>query len=177
MIDHVTTRLPDLAVAQAFYTLALELLDGPPATEGDGFVEWNDFSIAEATTDRPATRHLHIGLQASDRSQVDRWWRGMRDAGYADLWRPRPTPRIWPTYYGAFVADPAGDSIEAVYQQPRSTDGRTLDHLWLRTRNLEAATLFYEAIAPTVHHHVTRRPGLSSCWVRRGLTATSLPMP
>jgi catechol 2,3-dioxygenase-like lactoylglutathione lyase family enzyme len=38
VIDHVTIRLPDLAVAQAFYTLALELLDGPPATEGDGLV-------------------------------------------------------------------------------------------------------------------------------------------
>jgi catechol 2,3-dioxygenase-like lactoylglutathione lyase family enzyme len=85
----------------------------------------------------------------------------MRDAGYADLGGPGPRPEYSPTYYGAFVADSAGNSIEAVHHQPRSTDGRTLDHLWLRTRNLEAATLFYEAIAPTVHHHVTRRPGLS----------------
>ena len=154
MIDHLTIRVPDLVVAHTFYTRSFELVGGPTATEGDGF-EWDDFSITGATTDSPATRRLHVGFQASDRSQVDRWWQAMRDAGYANLGSPGPRPEYSPTYYGAFVADPAGNSIEAVHHRARS-GGRTVDHVWLRTGNLEAATLFYEAVAPTVGYRVTR---------------------
>ena len=155
VIDHVTIRLPDLGAARAFYTLALDLVDGPPPTEGEGFVEWNDFSISEATRDRPTTHRLHIGFQASDRVQVDRWWQSMRDAGYADLGAPGPRPEYSPSYYGAFIADPVGNSIEAVHHDAVA-GSRTIDHLWFRTRNLEAITVFYETVGPIVGYRITR---------------------
>ena len=155
MIDHVTIRLPDLVAARAFYTLALDLVDAPRPTEGDGFVEWNDFSISEATRDRPTTHRLRIGFQASDRVQVDRWWQSLRDAGYADLGAPGPRPEYSPSSYGAFIADPVGNSIEAVHHDA-VTGSRTIDHLWFRTRNLEAITVFYETVSPIVGYRITR---------------------
>ena len=158
VIDHVGIRLPDLVAARAFYDLALRHVDGPTPTEAGGFREWNDFSIGEATPDRPVTRRLHIGFGAGERSQVDHWWQAMREAGYASLGSPGPRPEYSPTYYGAFIADPVGNSIEAVHGgNPPRTDGTTIDHLWLRVRDLAASSLFYETIAPTVGYEVTRR--------------------
>lgn len=155
VIDHVTIRLPDLVAARAFYALALELVDGPTPTEAEGLIEWNDFSISEATRDRPTTRRLHIGFQAADRVQVDRWWHSLRDAGYADLGVPGPRPEYSASYYGAFIADPVGNSVEAVHHDA-VTGGRTIDHLWFRTPHLEAITVFYETVAPIVGYRVTR---------------------
>jgi catechol 2,3-dioxygenase-like lactoylglutathione lyase family enzyme len=158
MIDHVGICVADREAATAFYRLALQLLDGPDPLDSPDYVEWEDFAIAQATHERPLTRRLHIGFQAHDRAQVDRWWRAMRDAGHPDLGPPGPRPQYTPTYYGAFIADPAGNSIEAVHKQPPRTDGTTIDHLWLRVSDLGVSTRFYETIAPSVGYQVRTRP-------------------
>jgi catechol 2,3-dioxygenase-like lactoylglutathione lyase family enzyme len=47
VIDHVTIRVPDLDEGRRFYLRALELIDySKPSSDGEGFVEWDDFSIA-----------------------------------------------------------------------------------------------------------------------------------
>ena len=75
MIDHVTIRVPDLAQAQAFYGRGLELLGFCGLrTDFDDFSEWNDFSVAAASADRPPTRRLHIAFQAASPDQVNAWW-------------------------------------------------------------------------------------------------------
>jgi catechol 2,3-dioxygenase-like lactoylglutathione lyase family enzyme len=160
VIDHVTIRVPDLEASRRFYARALELLDVPAPTKGGGF-EWNDFSIAQATDERPATRRLHVAFQAASREQVDAWWRAMTEAGYPDDGGPGPRPEYSPDYYGAFVVDPAGNSAEAVHNGPRRSHG-VLDHLWVRVRNLDDSTRFYETIAPTVGHQTTRHPRRSA---------------
>ena len=176
MIDHVTIRVPDLVAARAFYTLALELVERSPTFESDAFVEWNDFSIAQATPDRPATRRLHIGFQATDRSQVDRWWQAMREAGYPDLGPPGPRPEYTAGYYGAFIADPAGNSIEAVHHKPRRTDGTSIDHLWLRVRSLEAASRFYQTVAHIVGYQVrSRRPDRTTIFKDEDASVSLVP--
>ena len=127
-------------------------------TVGGGFVEWDDFAIGEATEERPVTRRLHIGFYAPSPEAVDAWWRELTDAGYASDGAPGPRPAYGPDYYGAFVLDPAGNSIEAVNNGPRRQPG-VIDHLWLRTRSLEDATRFYEAVCPAVDHTVERYDG------------------
>src|SRR5690606_23375662 len=47
---------------------------------------------------------------------------------------------------------------EAVNNGPRRHPG-VIDHLWLRTRDLEAATRFYKTVCPTVAHTVERHHG------------------
>jgi catechol 2,3-dioxygenase-like lactoylglutathione lyase family enzyme len=159
MIDHLTIRVPELEESRRFYSRALELLDFPgPPTEGQGFLEWNDFSIAQATAERPATRRLHIGFHAISRDKVDAWWQAMTRAGYPDDGPPGLRPQYSPNYYGAFVIDPAGNSAEAVHYGPPRHEG-VIDHLWLRVRDLEASTRFYETVAATVGEQIRKRPG------------------
>jgi catechol 2,3-dioxygenase-like lactoylglutathione lyase family enzyme len=162
VIDHVTIRVPELEASRHFYARALALLDFPaPPTEGEGFVEWHDFSIAQASDERPATRGLHVAFQATSRAKVDEWWRAMTEAGYPDDGAPGPRPEYSPRYYGAFIVDPAGNSVEAVHKGPRRHGG-VLDHLWVRVRNLDDSTRFYDAVAPTVGYQAKRLRGEST---------------
>lgn len=159
MIDHVTLRVEDLDAAGSFYDLALALLDfeGTPFAAAD-FREWDELSIARASAERPATRGLHVGLAARSPEQVDAWWRTLTDAGYPSDGEPGTRPEYGPAYYGAFVLDPAGNSVEAVHDPPGRLPS-AIDHLWLRVRDLDASTRFYETLAPLVDHRVRRLPG------------------
>jgi catechol 2,3-dioxygenase-like lactoylglutathione lyase family enzyme len=158
VIDHVTIRVPDLDAARAFYGRTFELLNGPEPVEGGGFVEWNDFSITQETPDRPITRGLHIGFRADSAREVDDWWHAMIELGHSSDGEPGPRPAYGPDYYGGFILDPAGNSVEAVNNGPRRQAG-VIDHLWLRTRDLEAASRFFETVCPTVAHTVERYEG------------------
>ncbi|HVU77646.1 MAG TPA: VOC family protein, partial [Gaiellaceae bacterium] len=141
MFDHVTIRVSDLAASRAFYDEAL----GLPTHDG-GYVEWGDFSIAADGV--PVTRRLHVAFGVEDRDAVDAWWNRLTEAGYRSDGEPGPRPQYSPSYYGAFVLDPDGNSIEAVHHE-RTRPGK-LQHLWFRTRDLAAARRFYETIAPVV---------------------------
>jgi catechol 2,3-dioxygenase-like lactoylglutathione lyase family enzyme len=159
VIDHVGITLPSLDEGRRFYGQALSLLGfvGEPA-EGGWFVEWTDFAIAGETSSRPATRRLHIGFAAESPQAVDAWWEALTAAGHASDGAPGPRPAYGPDYYGAFVLDPAGNSVEAVHNGPRRQPG-VIDHLWLRTADLEAASRFYDAVCPAVAHTVERYEG------------------
>ena len=74
----------------------------------------------------------------------------MTSAGYPDDGAPGPRPQYSPSYYGAFVRDPDGNSVEAVHHdEPRGGENR-LDHLWIRVRDLDMSRRFYETVAPVV---------------------------
>jgi catechol 2,3-dioxygenase-like lactoylglutathione lyase family enzyme len=150
VFDHVTIRVSNLEEARRFYDLAMSALGfGEPETDGH-FFEWWDFSISALREDRPLTRNLHLALVASTRNDVDEWWRAMTDAGYEDDGLPGPRPQYHPNYYGAFVLDPDGNSVEAVYHGRRRTGQNHIDHLWIRVADLEASKRFYQVIAPMV---------------------------
>jgi len=74
----------------------------------------------------------------------------MTAAGYPDDGAPGPRPQYSPTYYGAFVRDPDGNSLEAVHRAEPREGENVLDHLWIRVRDLAESRLFYETVAPTV---------------------------
>jgi catechol 2,3-dioxygenase-like lactoylglutathione lyase family enzyme len=147
----------------AFYELALERLGYGPPERGDVYVEWEDLSLGAASEDRPATRGLHLGLLArSSRAEVDGWWEAMTAAGYPDDGAPGPRPQYTPAYYGAFVRDPDGNSVEAVHHgSPRRAENR-IDHLWIRVRDLDASRRFFETVAPSVGLHL--QGGDSGCF-------------
>lgn len=150
MFDHVTIRVSDADSSRRFYELAMSTLGfGEPYIGGDGF-EWNDFSISQASGDRPLTRNLHLAFVTEAREAVDDWWRVMTGAGYEDDGPPGLRPVYRDDYYGGFVRDPDGNSVEAVYHgSPREGD-EVIDHLWIRVADLAATKRFYETIAPVV---------------------------
>jgi catechol 2,3-dioxygenase-like lactoylglutathione lyase family enzyme len=149
MFDHVTIRVSDLAASRAFYAL---VFPASPSGEVAEFVEWGDFSIAQADGENPVTRNLHAGFRARSREEVDAWWRALVDAGYPSDGEPGPRPQYGPDYYGGFVLDPDGNSVEAVHDEPLRTD--PIDHLWIRVRDVAASRRFYETAAGVVGFEV-----------------------
>jgi catechol 2,3-dioxygenase-like lactoylglutathione lyase family enzyme len=150
MFDHVTIGVSDLEASRCFYELAIETLGFPEPTTGRHFFEWHDFSISQVRQQRPLTRNLHVAFVARSREEVDEWWETMTRAGYRDDGQPGPRPQYSADYYGGFVLDPDGNSVEAVHGGwPRGGENR-IDHLWVRVRDLAAQRAFYETIAPVL---------------------------
>ncbi len=170
MFDHVTIRVSDFGASRRFYTEAL----GLPTHDGE-YVEWGEFGI---TPGDDASRRLHVGFGVEDRDAVDAWWNRMTEAGYESDGEPGPRPEYTETYYGAFVLDPDGNSIEAVHHH-RSRTG-AIDHIWMRTTDVAAVKRFYEAVGPAVgielvrdaDDHVRFSDGVGSFTFVRGDTPT-----
>jgi catechol 2,3-dioxygenase-like lactoylglutathione lyase family enzyme len=146
VFDHVTIRVSDREAAERFYTTVLRGIGSEPTHTGDHFVDWGDFSLTQATEDRPTTKRLHIGFVAPTPEHVDAFWRAGTDAGYEDDGAPGPRPQYRRDYYSAFLLDPDGNSIEAVHHGGMRGGG--IDHLWMRVANVAASRRFYERVAP-----------------------------
>jgi catechol 2,3-dioxygenase-like lactoylglutathione lyase family enzyme len=147
VFDHVTIRVADRQASERFYAAVLRAVGIAQTYSGGGFAEWDDFSLAPADPEHPVTRRLHAGFAAPSRDAVDAFWRAGRDAGARDGGAPGPRPRYRDDYYGGFLLDPDGNSVEAVHHA-LTPERRGIDHLWLRVADLGAARPFYETIAP-----------------------------
>jgi catechol 2,3-dioxygenase-like lactoylglutathione lyase family enzyme len=149
VFDHVEIHVADLAASRTFYVEAL----GLPTHDGE-LVEWGDFGIVAVDDEHPLTRNLHIAFGVASRSEVDGWWGRMTAAGYQSDGEPGERPQYSASYYGAFMRDPDGNSVEAVHHD--RTGVGEIDHLWLRTRDIAGAKRFYETVAPIVGIEVTQ---------------------
>jgi catechol 2,3-dioxygenase-like lactoylglutathione lyase family enzyme len=154
VFDHVGVRVSDFDASCRCYELALAELGYPEPYRAPDFVEWEDLAISAASEERPVTRSLHLALLAPSRVAVDAWWGAMTAAGHPDDGAPGPRPQYAPDYYGAFVRDPDGNSLEAVHHGERRNGENRLDHLWIRVRDLAESRLFYETVAPQVGLYV-----------------------
>jgi len=140
----VTIRASDREASERFYEKVLAPLGIDRTHRDEVFTEWGDFSLSSATGDKPVTRRLHIGFTAPSRGQVDEFWRAGTDTGYRDDGAPGLRPQYSDDYYGAFLRDPNGNSVEAVHH----ADARPgVDHLWIRVADVAASKQFYEAVA------------------------------
>jgi catechol 2,3-dioxygenase-like lactoylglutathione lyase family enzyme len=147
MFDHVTIHASDRDASERFYETVLHTLGIEKGFADELFAHWNDFSLAQATGEKPATRRLHIGFVAPSREHADEFWRVGAEAGYRDDGAPGPRPQYGDDYYGAFLLDPDGNSAEAVHHGSLRTDG-WIDHLWIRVADVAASKRFYELVAP-----------------------------
>jgi catechol 2,3-dioxygenase-like lactoylglutathione lyase family enzyme len=147
VFDHVTIRSSMREASERFYGTVLPVLGIEPTHEDEWFVEWDDFGVAPAGPDRPVTRGLHVGFVAPTREHVDEFWRVGTEAGYREDGAPGERPQYRDDYYGAFLLDPDGNSVEAVHHGALRQDGN-VDHLWIRVSDVAASRAFYEAVAP-----------------------------
>jgi catechol 2,3-dioxygenase-like lactoylglutathione lyase family enzyme len=115
LIDHVHLRVADLEASKRFYTAVAEVLGLPGVLhEGPGFFHLDELFVDRA--DDYITR-VHLAFQASDRATVDAFHQAALAAGGRDNGPPGERP-YHPGYYGAFVLDPDGNNIEAVFHGP-----------------------------------------------------------
>jgi catechol 2,3-dioxygenase-like lactoylglutathione lyase family enzyme len=148
VFDHVTVRVADREAGRRFYETVLAPLGHSLTHPTDDFDEWSDFGIAEARDDEPVTRRLHVAFVSRSRAEVEAFWRAGVDAGYRSDGEPGLRPEYHDDYYGAFLVDPDGNSVEAVYHGRIRGGAQIIDHLWIRVADLAATRRFYETIAP-----------------------------
>jgi catechol 2,3-dioxygenase-like lactoylglutathione lyase family enzyme len=149
VFDHVGIRVSDRAASRRFYEQVLEPL-GHRVAASEHYDEWDDFATAQASADRPVTRRLHVAFVASSTDAVDAFWRAGVDAGYPSDGEPGARPVYHERYYGAFLLDPDGNSVEAVHHGRTRRGPNVVDHLWLRVADVAASRAFYETVAPAV---------------------------
>ena len=148
MFDHLTIRASDRASSLRFYDTVLAPL-GLARSGGEQYAEWGDLSVAAADETTAVTRRLHVGLAATSRAVVDAFWRAGVEAGYRDDGPPGQRPQYRDDYYGGFLLDPDGNSVEAVHRDgERPVPESRVDHLWLRVRDPQASRRFYTTVAP-----------------------------
>ena len=117
LIDHIQLVVRDLPASQAFYEAIFAALEIPMGGTGDGYFWADELFVStkdsEAAQGRLTGRH-HLAFQARDRSMVDEFHRVALKHGGKD--NGAPGERSYhPGYYAAFVLDPDGNNVEAVY--------------------------------------------------------------
>lgn len=110
-----------------FYRGALEALGYRIEQSGEDWFEFDELYVSSAASDTPPT-HIHLAFQAHDRAQVDAFYRACLEAGGKDNGAPGER-EYHPGYYAAFVLDPDGNNIEAVFhgETRRSASSVTIE--------------------------------------------------
>jgi len=147
VIDHVTVRVADRAASERFFETVLTPLGVDQTYRTNAVTSWGNFILTQTSEGHPVTTGLHVAFAAPSREQVDAAWRAGVDAGYSDDGAPGPRPQYGDDYYGGFLRDPDGNSVEAVHTGSPPSAG-IVDHLWIRVADVGAATAFYRLIAP-----------------------------
>ncbi len=117
LIDHIQLVVRDLAASRRFYDAVFKALDLPLSGEGDDYF-WVDELFISTADSKAAQGHLtgrhHLAFQAKDRAMVEAFHKAGLAAGGKDNGAPGVRP-YHPGYYAAFLIDPDGNNIEAVY--------------------------------------------------------------
>ena len=120
VVDHVTIGVSDLSRSRAFYEAALEPLGLGQSRSHEalpGEVEFGpdgltDFAISTAYR---VGAPVHVAFAADSHEQVDAFHAEAMAAGGVDHGAPGIRPEYGERYYGAFVLDPDGHNVEAVF--------------------------------------------------------------
>ena len=123
VLDHVSLRVRDLEASRRFYEAALAPLGFGVSYSDEGGSSFgresaergaDDFWILQG--DAPSTR-VHVAFVAGSPAAVKAFHRAALRAGGRDNGAPGYRPEYHEGYYGAFVFDPDGNNIEAVYHE------------------------------------------------------------
>jgi catechol 2,3-dioxygenase-like lactoylglutathione lyase family enzyme len=120
LIDHLQLVVKDLAASKRFYVAVFGVLGIPVAGEAKDYF-WADELFVSTQDSESAlgtlTGRVHLAFQAKDRETVEKFYRAALAAGGRDNGKPGERP-YHPGYYAAFVLDPDGNNIEAVFHGP-----------------------------------------------------------
>jgi catechol 2,3-dioxygenase-like lactoylglutathione lyase family enzyme len=132
-IDHVDIRVADVERSRAFYAAALAPLGWvarPAETDPSGGDEIGfgrtmgiQFAIHSPTSSPgqdTVTTGAHIAFSADDAKAVHEFHAAALANGGRDIGPPGPRMVYGAGYYGAFVLDPDGNNIEAVWHRAPS---------------------------------------------------------
>ncbi|TDK27539.1 VOC family protein [Luteimonas aestuarii] len=120
LIDHLHLVVADLEASHAFYSAVLDALGVPVGGRGEDWF-WADELFVSSADSQAAqgtlTGRQHFAFQADNRERVQAFHAAALAAGGRDNGPPGERP-YHPGYYAAFVLDPDGNNVEAVYHGP-----------------------------------------------------------
>lgn len=115
LVDHVHLRVADVEASKRFYRAIFAAIGLPDVLqEGPGLFYADELFVDKA--DGPPSR-VHLAFQAADRETVHAFYQAALAAGGKDNGAPGER-KYHPGYYAAFVLDPDGNNIEAVFHGP-----------------------------------------------------------
>jgi len=121
-LDHIGLDVSDYDASKAFYEKALAplgmscIMEPVPKVGGFG-ADFPFFWIAERG--RGPDSGTHVAFRTEDRETVDAFHAVALAAGGRDNGAPGLREIYHPNYYGAFMLDPDGNNIEAVFHGQR----------------------------------------------------------
>jgi catechol 2,3-dioxygenase-like lactoylglutathione lyase family enzyme len=119
MIDHTGIGVADVGRSAAFYDDALgalglrRVMQMPEGSGTDGIGYGVDYPVFWIDRFHPHSVQQHTAFAARTRAEVDAFYSTALRAGGADNGMPGLRR---PRYYAAFILDPDGNNIEAVYR-------------------------------------------------------------
>ncbi len=120
LIDHIQLVVGDFQASRRFYTAVFEVLGVPVGGEAEDHIWADELFISTADSEAASgelTGRHHLAFQAQDRAMVERFHAAALAAGGKDNGPPGERP-YHPGYYAAFVLDPDGNNVEAVFHGP-----------------------------------------------------------
>jgi catechol 2,3-dioxygenase-like lactoylglutathione lyase family enzyme len=128
LIDHIQLVVQDLSAARIFYTAIMDVF-GIPINDTDEGYFWADELVISAPDSAAAqgalTGRHHLAFQAQDEAMVDAFHKAALAYGGRDNGAPGKR-QYHPGYYAAFVLDPDGNNIEAVYHGKANRSARSV---------------------------------------------------
>jgi catechol 2,3-dioxygenase-like lactoylglutathione lyase family enzyme len=118
MYDHIGLRVGNLDASVRFYTAALAPLGHVLCTKDEtsaGLGPKGEPALWLYLNKGQAAGGVHIAFRAPDHAAIDKFHSGGLKAGGRDNGAAGPRADYGPTYYAAFLIDPDGNNIEAMY--------------------------------------------------------------
>ncbi len=117
LIDHLHFVVKDLKASKKFYTAIMSVLKIPVGGEGENFIWFDELFLSDKEPPMALgqlTGRTHLAFQAENEEMVKAFYEAALKAGGKDNGAPGYR-EYHPGYYGAFVIDPDGNNIEAVF--------------------------------------------------------------
>ncbi|HZN78208.1 MAG TPA: VOC family protein [Mycobacterium sp.] len=119
MIDHFGINCSDFSKSKEFYDRVLGVLGYTRQMDYEVAIGYGrdgkpDFWIAECRETGP-NREIHVAFRADNIGAVKAFYDSALALGAESLHAPRLWPEYHPGYFGAFVRDPDGNNVEAVF--------------------------------------------------------------
>jgi catechol 2,3-dioxygenase-like lactoylglutathione lyase family enzyme len=112
-IDHLWLRTPDVAAARRFYETVAPVVG--IRLVRDAHFRFADDSGSFTFVEGEPSENVHLAFGVPDVATVEEFHRVLTDAGYRDNGAPGERRQYHPGYQGAFVLDPDGHNVEAVF--------------------------------------------------------------
>ncbi len=124
LFNHVQIKVNDFGTSRPFYEVVLGVLGYRVVLESEGVAVGigttlnNMLEISQADASSPVSRSVHIAFIAESVGAVEAFHATALALGAKDNGKPGLRPQYEDGYFAAFVIDPNGHNLEAVFNDP-----------------------------------------------------------